>query len=302
MKTENNVIIHVCVKDRPTELFGLLQSLRTQTYQNFNILILDDGSSTRLDSHYFIQYIINRMTLEGHEIKVIRNELPSGVSMARQTLVDYSLKNGKEEFICRLDDDVLVESDYIEKLFEVLNEGYDLASGITTPIMQPEWKRDVKYVTPLIGECRLDEEGNLIMNGDDCGYGYYERAIIPAHHFRSCALYKKEIHESGADYNSRLTKHGFREEQLFSFKVIINGYKIGVHTQANALHLCCPSGGERSTTNLTDCNQEIFEDSVKKMFEKHGNFLEDYNKKLGIKTREVDETELLKATNLVSKR
>lgn len=296
----NNISIQIAVKDRPTELFGLLQSLRTQTYQKFNVLILDDGSGTVLHNHYFLNHMISRLRFEGHDVKVIRNEIPSGVSKARQQLVDYSLKNGKEEYFLRLDDDVMIEPNYLELLLKVIDEGYDIASGITTPFANPDMKRDVKFVEPVIGDCRLLQSGELYINFDDCGHNYLQSKILPSCHFRSCALIKKKVFENGVNYNSRLSKNGFREEQILSFKALIKGFKIGVHTGANARHLMTPSGGERDTMNMTDFNQKIFEETTKKMYEEHGNFIEDYYKRLKIEPKVYTKEELKKETNLVS--
>ncbi|MCK5624955.1 glycosyltransferase family 2 protein [Candidatus Pacearchaeota archaeon] len=296
------IIIHICSKDRATEIGLLLQSLRTQTFKDFNILILDDGSNVPLMNFYFIQYLIQRMKIEGHNIKIIRNNISSGVSGARQQLVDYSMEHGKEELICRLDDDVIIEPEYLEKLIEVIDKGYDIASGITTPFVGPDIKRDTKFVDPIIGYCELNDKGELTFNGDDCGYGYTEDKILLSPHFRSSALYKKKIHIAGVDYKSRLSKHGFREEQIFSFKAILKGFKIGVRTGANALHLMTPSGGERSTTNMTQFNQDIFEETVKKMFEEHGDFLSKYYKDNNVEPKKLNEDEYIKSTNLVSKK
>jgi len=289
----NNILIQIASRDRPTEVALLLQSLRTQTYKQFNVIILDDGSKTPLANFYFIQYLIQRMTFEGNEVVIIRNDIPSGVSKARQFLVDWTLKNKrKEELLCRLDDDVIIERDYIQKLMEVIDKGYDIASGLTTPLSQPEWVRDVKYVSPVIGYCEFDNEGKLKFSGDDCGYGYDKPEILLSPHFRSCALYKKKIHEEGVDYDSRLSKNGFREEHIISFKAILKGFKIGVHTQANALHLMTPSGGERDTMNMQEFNQKIFEETIKRMFDEHGDFLTKYYKDNGI------DIEQLKRSNM----
>ncbi len=296
---EKRIDIQICTRDRPTELYGLLQSLRTQTIQKFDIYILDDGGKTSTSSYYFIQYIINRMQLEGHNVKLLRNEIPSGVSKARQILVDYSLKNTKSKLYCRIDDDTLLEPDYLEKLLFVINDGYDIASGVTTSISQPDWKRDIKYISPIIGYCELDKEGNIIFNGDDCGIDYIDNVILLSPHFRSCAMFKREVFEGGVDYSSRLSKNGFREEQIISFKAICKGFKIGVHTGANALHLMTPSGGERDTMNMTGFNEQIFRETTKKLFEEHGDFLDKYYKKyLGKNYKKPAKMEYLKSTNL----
>ena len=89
------LVIHICSKDRATEVALLLQSLRTQTFTDWNLLILDDASRVPLQQFYFINYLIQRLKLEGHDVKILRNEISAGVSMARQTLVDYTMKNRK---------------------------------------------------------------------------------------------------------------------------------------------------------------------------------------------------------------
>lgn len=292
------VDIMIGAKDRATEIALLLESLRNQTHQDFDVYILDDGSKVPLQNFHFLNCIIARLKIEGHKIKILRNNIPSGVSKMRQTLCDYVDENGTGELCMRVDDDVILNNDFIEKMIKGINEGYDLMSGITPPIMNPIQKRETRFVKPFINEVILDKEGNIVKNGDDCGYGYIEEEIIPAHHFRSTALYKKEVHKK-ADYKSRLSKHGFREEEIFSFKLLLAGYKIGVHTGAIAWHLLTPSGGERSTTNLSGFNENIFKETTKRMYEKHGNFIQHHNKdKYGIKTRLIDKEELLKSTNL----
>lgn len=297
----NRTIIHIATRDRPTELFGLLQSLRTQTYQDFDVLILDDGGGTPFQNYYFLNYIIARMKMEGTNITIIRNNIASGVSSARQQLVDYTMKELKHEYICRLDDDILLEKDYLEQLMMGIKQGYDLMSGLTIPFASPVQVRDIIQIEPIVGECILDDKGELIMNMDDCAVLYTEHKILPTHHFRSCALYKRELHEKGVDYNSRLSKNGFREEQILSFKAILKGFKLGVNTGAINYHLMTPSGGERDTMNMTEFNQEVLDSTVKRMFEDHGDFIKTYNEKFNIVPKERTEGEFAKGNNLVYK-
>lgn len=299
-KMVNNILIQIATKDRASEVAFLLQSLRTQTEQNFDIVILSDGCNRDLQSFYFIQYMVHRLKLEGHEVYIIRNETPSGVSRARQTLVDFGMTKKQYLYFLRVDDDVILQPDYLDKLLYVINHnGYDIASGITTPFIGPDMKRDIDLVSPIIGECQMNDKGELILNNDDCGTGFTTNEILPSHHFRSCAMFKREVFEAGVNYDNRLSRNGFREEQIISFKAILKGFKIGVDTSANALHLMTPSGGERDSMDMTGFNQKIFEETVKRMFEENGNFLEEYNKKLGITTRKRTDLELLSPYNLI---
>lgn len=274
--------INICSKDRATEVFALLLSLREQTHKDFDIYLLDDGSNVPLMNFYFNNHIVERLKLEGHKVVVLRNEQPSGVAKARQQLLDHTLANSNSKLICRLDDDCVAETAYLEKLVKVINEGYDIASGVTPPFAAPKTVRRIEHVTPVVN-CVVLEDGAIKYNGDDCGYSYDIPRILPAHHFRSSALMKREVCEK-IKYEDNLTRSGFREEEFYSFRAIIAGYKIGVHTQACLWHLMTPSGGERSDTFAKDSelNERILNRKVKEWWLSHGDFIKHYNEKLGI--------------------
>jgi len=257
------ICVMINVKDRPTEIGLLVQSLRTQTIQDFDIIILDDNSGTHLTYYHFLNCLFNILKMEGHNIILERTEFTHGVSRARQRIVDIALKENYELFL-RVDDDCILESDYIERLLKVIDQGYDIATGVTIPCA-PAIERDPKYLKGIINRCIIDNEGNFILNGDDCGMPYTKSEILPAHHFRSCALMKRAVHERVKYYPTKMNMHGFREEQLFSFKALLEGFKIGCDTKAVNYHQMTPSGGERSTqTNEnTLWNQKVLEDFTK---------------------------------------
>jgi len=270
----NKTLILINLKDRPTELALLLQSLRTQTFQEFDIMILDDCSGSPLTSYHFFNCILNRLKQEDHKVFIKRTDFSEGVSKARHKIIQWANEFDYEYYL-RVDDDVMLEPDYIERLFKVIKAGYDLASGVTVPMAGPTIRRESKFLNGIANRVILDEEGNYIMNGDDCGIEYIDSVIIPAHHFRSCALYKSKIHERVNYCPTTLSWHGFREEQIFSYKLLLAGFKIGVDTRAINFHQMTPSGGERSTqTNEnTIFNQkqlEIFtrenKDELRKLF------------------------------------
>lgn len=293
------ISILINYRDRPTELALLLQSLRSQTYKDFNIFILDDCSGTPIFNYHFMVCMINKLNDEGNHVYFKRNDFNLGVSKSRQKIVNWALEESNCELLMRVDDDVLLEPNYIEKLLKVIQSGYDLASGVTPFIGQPQFKRESKFIKPVGNKVILDKEGNFIFNGDDCGMEYIDEEIMPLHHFRSCALYKRHIHEK-VDYDSRLTKHGFREEEIFSFKCIMAGFKLGLHTQARAWHLLTPTGGERfaESNEMIKINEQVLKDWVKEKYKENGDFIEEYNKSLGVEVKTNPE-ELIKQTNLI---
>ena len=56
------------------------------------------------------------------------------------------LENAKTELILRLDDDNILEKDYIERLVNCLNQGFDIASGIVPPCGIGQIKRETKFL------------------------------------------------------------------------------------------------------------------------------------------------------------
>ena len=284
--------IMVCVKDRPSELAMLLESLYFQTYKDFDIFIRDDMSGTSLNSYHFFNCIIARLVLRNHKVIVNRNDIPLGVSKNRQQLIE-DVKDKGYKYVCRIDDDVVLESDFLERLIKVIESGYDLASGVTPPMSSPTFIRDSKYLN-IGNQVVLDNEGNYILNNDDFGMQYTDSKIIPAHHFRSSALYKIEIHDKVNYLPTRLTKHGFREEQIFSYKLLMNGFKIGVDLGAIAWHQMTPSGGERfsDSNDLIKQNEQILKEFTKEN-------KDELNKIFG--QPQMSKQELMKETNLANR-
>lgn len=256
----NKLAVLINNKDRPTELAMLLQSLMNQTYQDFDIFILDDCSGTALTNYHFFNCITSLLMVQGHKIFISRTEFPHGVSKARQRIVD--LAKDDYEFLLRVDDDCILKNDYIEQLFKVIDQGYDLATGVTIPF-QPVIKRETKYLKGICNRIILNNDGTFKYNGDDCGMPYVDMAIMPCHHFRSCALYRSSIHKDCNYTPTKLSANGFREEEVFSLRILMKGYKMGFNSQAINWHMACPSGGERNTMNLAPFNQQMLNEFVK---------------------------------------
>lgn len=263
--------ILISTKDRPSEICLLLQSLRTQTTEKYchyqwNAIICDNASRTPLMENYLFNSMTKRLRQEGHRIIVLRNAADFGICYARNQLNEWQLKYGTGEYSMRLDDDVILNPDYIHKLLDVIEAGYDIASGTTPQMMFPVMRREVSFLGDMINKVAFDPQGNLLIFGDDCGFGYIESTILRAGHFRSCALYKSEINK--LRYPDNLSRYGFREESFFSLKALMAGYTIGVHTTAEAMHLQTPSGGGRSHMSQQSVMQDdmLFRQWCKKQF------------------------------------
>ena len=268
------VSIHCCTKDRFCDVGVLLQSLRTQTYKDWDLILYDQSSPMPIFQAQSIMALIQQIKSEGHAVKMECGQA-QGVCPARNHCIDMDDLNN--DYILRCDDDCVLEPDYIEKLIKVIDAGYDMATGVVPGLGGMSWVRKTENVKPIINYHEFDKDGNLIKFNDDLGYRYDKEEIIPTPHFRTNCLYKsnKELRYPPFVYY-------FREEGVFSFKAILDfNYKIGVNTQAVALHTRPPTGGCR----YNNMNQIINQDHQswlnwsKEKFAKHGDFLRAYYKR-----------------------
>ena len=275
----NRISIHITSKDRLSEILLVLQSLRTQTFHNFDILMLDDASGNPYNNSFLFQSMLNRLKFEDHKIKVFRNNVSLGVCFARQSLITND--KFENEFTMRCDDDVLLEPTYVEKLLNVINKGYDIASGVVPQIQQYVPRRDVKFVKPIVNEIRFDESGKVVLFKDDCGYDWLQDEILPSHGFRTNALYRSDIHKK-VEYQRGLSPVGFREETFFSIRAILAGYTIGNHMTARALHFRTPSGGCRHPqyAQMTQMDHQSFLEWMKRQYKIHNDFLAEYSRRI----------------------
>ena len=90
-----------------------LESLRVQTYQNFEVIIINDGSTDRTLS------LINECQDERFKVFSFSN---GGVAAA----LNRGLRKAQGKIIARMDADDISLKNRLEKQVELLNEGYDI--------------------------------------------------------------------------------------------------------------------------------------------------------------------------------
>ena len=270
------VTIHIASRDRTSELAINLHSLRKQSFQDFDVFILDNAYGTPLvQGSKFFQDIVGRLREEGHGVKIIRDDVSNGVCRARQRMIDED-PWPENEFVLRLDDDVVLEPDYIERLVKCMGDGVGITSGVTPNFSGPDFRRETRFASPVINKIVLDAEGNVRDYHDDCGFLYVESTVLPAHQFRSNALMRRKMFGEDVSYPIGYSPVGFREELVISVKALLAGWEIRVDTGAVAWHAPCPSGGCRwpNYSELVVRDHELCLAWVKRVSDRLRGFLE----------------------------
>ena len=85
-----------------------LNSVVNQTYNNIEIILIDDGSKDKS------REICDNYAKKDNRIKVVHKE-NNGVSSARNTGIDMS----KGKYITFIDSDDYIDTDYIETLYKI---------------------------------------------------------------------------------------------------------------------------------------------------------------------------------------
>ena len=106
---KKNILISVIVPVYKVEkyLSKCVESILNQSYSNLEIILVDDGYQDKYGQ------ICEEYTSKDNRIKVIHKE-NGGLSDAR----NYGLNNSTGDYVCFVDSDDFVASDYVEKLLD----------------------------------------------------------------------------------------------------------------------------------------------------------------------------------------
>lgn len=264
------VSIHVCTKDRHSEVYGLLVCLWQQSFNEWD-LVLVDGSMPHPCwlSHDGCSKMVNQLRLEGHGVHLVRPELP-GVIYARNKAIDED-PWPENELILRIDDDSLIDSQFLWYLTNAMIADKSLgAVGCIVPNFgQPEFMR--QHPLGVFDRVDWDNEGNISLS-DNGGYSYPQEKgyrkddffdkincefisgdmgnyYVFTHHCRSSFLIRRKALEDiklcGKVYSDEYGLVGFREETDICLRMAYAGWKLAVMPELKCWHLRTQSGGCR---------------------------------------------------------
>lgn len=194
--------------NRPDEIKELLHSLLSQTYQDFEVIIVEDGS-TRPAKHIIERYA-DRL-----DVKYFFKE-NEGQGMAR----NYGFERAKGDFFLVFDSDILVPADYLQKVKDAIARngwdafgGPDAAHESFTPIQKAiSYSMTSPFTTGGI-------RGN--------------RKHVGQFHPRSFNMgISREVYEKTGGY--KLSRRS--EDIEFSIRMIQSGFKVGLIPEAFVYH------------------------------------------------------------------
>jgi len=243
---DRNLVINILTNNRVSELCLCLTSLINQDYQEWDLVIIDDGSTVPCTNYKFFNDLIGRLKIL-HQVKLVRHEVTTlNIGKNRNECVEFSkkLKHNTTKYILRIDDDSVCEYDYVRRLYEaIINDPKIGAVGGVVPLLEgPNYYRK----TPRIfNETIFNSEGDLLSMSDDGGVDYNDERLILSHHLRSSFIFRTKAHDSIGGHPLEYGNTGFREETDFSLRLRLAGYLLFTDVQAKCYHQKARSGGAR---------------------------------------------------------
>ena len=210
-------------------------SVECQTYKNWELIVVDDGSTDKTTLSY-----LERLKKDKPFVIFIQQK-NQGVEIARNNGIKKSLA----EYIICLDSDDKLQPTYIEKCLEILEE---------------DKKKELGFVTTWVRE--FGDRGNLWKTGD-----FNIPNLLTCNIVNTASMFRKEAWEGSGGYDSSNPK-GY-EDWGFWISIVSKGYKWAtIHEELFLYRIREGSGLQLMKENHPALYAKIYSHN-KKLFEQY---------------------------------
>jgi len=242
------VSVIVPVYNRAKEVHRCIDALFNQTCLKnlFEIIIVDDYSTDNL----------KEVVCRYKDVKYVLNELEFGLPAAR----NMGLKEAKGEIVIFLDDDAIIEADYIVNVMKIF-ERYGNVGGVTGKLNDAEVHEAKQGIFGAImaAYAKIFGISGFFVNLEGIGKVHntgfisanFEKVeeIIEVQWLSGCNMcYSKKAVEEVGLFDNRYAGHAYYEDADFSYRVYKKGYKLYATPHALVEHLASPAGRKKLST------------------------------------------------------
>jgi len=262
--------VAIVTRNRPTNLALLLESLRQQTYTDWDLFIIDDASDNhRPDDTFIINRIVDEIKFAGHAVRIFRMDKNIGVCGCRNAVYDKI----ETELVFDANDDHVWERDMLENLVNVFDDENVGAACSCTPFIglqiynfiDRNGVRPKRYKLPTERAKEFNTayvKDNSICMTRDVDFIYLdEHAQVESTPIEithgSQFMMRKELFSKSPEGYSPLA---FTEESDLSLRIKEKGYKVMFVPNAMNWHFQTPHSGTRghSKEQLVKWQQEDY--------------------------------------------
>lgn len=223
------ISVVVCTLNREKELEDFLRTLREQTLQDYELLIVSNTRLSMKDARIIVQ--------KGRGLPNARNHVLGKV-------------NG--DIIAFFDDDVLLERDYLKNVSETFTEnpGIGGVTGRITNSVDPDIKKGgLSWIANAYGRifgisgffANLPGTGRVLPTGFTCG-NFDEVEQKGIEWLSGCNMcYSREAFEANGKFDEGLIGNAYYEDTDFSHRAFRHGYRLIYNPKARLKHMVTPT-------------------------------------------------------------
>jgi GT2 family glycosyltransferase/glycosyltransferase involved in cell wall biosynthesis len=267
----DRVMLDICSRDRQPYLCTLLGTLLMQSFKDWDIIIQCDDSDESMPNNPLIMSLMNRFHSEGHGWSIIRSHRQGPHIAHDRTLQMTTGRPYKYKLICRVDDDLILRPDFLEKLYGQFLADEKAEIGAVAGVLLDPNRPESQQVAPKGWESDINYAGKI---GHNVPWPYvcrYPDGTKPreVEHLYSSYMYRVEVANAIGGYCRKFSPIGHREESDFSYRFFLGGFRLLVHPDAIGFHFSAPSGGIRSQSiqdrqKLAESDHKIYEARLRK--------------------------------------
>jgi glycosyltransferase involved in cell wall biosynthesis len=250
VKSNDKFLVGIPTKNRLHSLRRTLYSLMQQTVKNFDIIIIDDSRSDELRTDSLMGELMETLSKMGIRTWLVKGNCPNQAA-AHNMIMNNAINDYKVKLVFRCDDDVTLNSDALERLFNefVKDEKCEYAAMggvIINPFgpakdqrMPENWRQNIEFAGRL-EPCT--PYAQMFLYPDDIEY----RDDIE--HLYSSYMYRPELMKEVGGFPADYSAVAFREETIGIYELYLKGYKLKIVPKSIGFHWLEGEGGCRSVT------------------------------------------------------
>ena len=228
MPKETDISVIIPAYNVSKFISGTLDSLKAQTFKDFEIIVINDGSTD--DTLERIRSFKSEFTNE----MILINQKNSGVSRSRNSGIEIS----RGKYICFIDGDDTVEPDYLQLMYErITSDDSDMCycgyrEVLTDGTVYKRYSERYKYSDGLINGKDILEK---YLRGETYMYIWsiiFKRELIFSNNIR----FRKDI--------------SYGEDQIFNFQALAKADKVSCVKKELINYLRHDSGTMQNLNNL----------------------------------------------------
>ena len=235
------VSVTLPTRNRPGYVFQCLSSLLSQTFTDWDLVIVDD-SDPRLTEYVEFKFLCQLMEHYGHAVSLFLGE-GLGITQSWQRGLEHS----ESALGQRLEDDVWLEPTYLERLYQVITRDENIAAvagSNPNPFQQP-----TRIEVDPFPNCMIEQKDSLIPIDGQATLLQTDKTYSVCH-LHGLFMYRKEAVQRVGGFATHTSRFGHRDETDLSLRLYFAGYEILVYPRARLWHSEAPHGGSREDRDV----------------------------------------------------